>query len=153
MSRETKHRLASAALIIGFFVAWEVICTVFGISSIVLPKPSEILTTLVARMPAIWPHAAQTLYETLVGQTGSPIVELNRAVAVAELEGPEAGLAVLDGLDLDHYRYFHSARAELLCRAGRDAEAGDAYRRALDLAQTDAERRSLQHRLAQLRVT
>jgi NitT/TauT family transport system permease protein len=67
MSRETKHRLASAALIIGFFVAWEMICTVFGISSIVLPKPSEILTTLVARMPAIWPHAAQTLYETLVG--------------------------------------------------------------------------------------
>jgi NitT/TauT family transport system permease protein len=67
MSRETKHRLASAALIIGFFVAWELICRVFNISSIVLPKPSEILTTLVARMPAIWPHAAQTLYETLVG--------------------------------------------------------------------------------------
>jgi NitT/TauT family transport system permease protein len=67
MSRETKHRIASAALIIGFFVAWEVICTVFGISSIVLPKPSEIITTLIARMPAIWPHAAQTLYETLVG--------------------------------------------------------------------------------------
>jgi NitT/TauT family transport system permease protein len=67
MSREMKHRLASAALIIGFFVAWEVICRVFDISSIVLPKPSEILTTLVARMPAIWPHAAQTLYETLVG--------------------------------------------------------------------------------------
>jgi NitT/TauT family transport system permease protein len=67
MSRETKHRLASAALIIGFFVAWEVICRVFDVSSIVLPKPSEILTTLVARMPAIWPHAAQTLYETLVG--------------------------------------------------------------------------------------
>jgi NitT/TauT family transport system permease protein len=67
MSRETKHRLAAAALIIGFFVAWEVICRVFDVSSIVLPKPSEILTTLVARMPAIWPHAAQTLYETLVG--------------------------------------------------------------------------------------
>jgi NitT/TauT family transport system permease protein len=67
MSREMKHRLASAALIIGFFVAWEVICRVFAISSIVLPRPSEILTTLVARMPAIWPHAAQTLYETLVG--------------------------------------------------------------------------------------
>jgi NitT/TauT family transport system permease protein len=67
MSRETKHRLASAALIIGFFVAWEVICRVFDISSIVLPRPSEILATLVARMPAIWPHAAQTLYETLVG--------------------------------------------------------------------------------------
>jgi NitT/TauT family transport system permease protein len=67
MSREMKHRLASAALIIGFFVAWEVICRVFNISSIVLPRPSEILATLVARMPAIWPHAAQTLYETLVG--------------------------------------------------------------------------------------
>jgi NitT/TauT family transport system permease protein len=67
MSREMKHRFASAALIIGFFVAWEVICRVFDVSSIVLPKPSEILTTLVARMPAIWPHAAQTLYETLVG--------------------------------------------------------------------------------------
>jgi NitT/TauT family transport system permease protein len=67
MSRETKHRLASAALIVGFFVAWELICRVFDISSIVLPKPSEILTTLIARMPAIWPHAAQTLYETLVG--------------------------------------------------------------------------------------
>jgi NitT/TauT family transport system permease protein len=67
MSSETKHRLASAALIIGFFVAWELICRAFNISSIVLPKPSEILTTLVARMPAIWPHAAQTLYETLVG--------------------------------------------------------------------------------------
>ncbi len=67
MSRETKHRLASTALIIGFFVAWEVICRVFAISSIVLPKPSEIITTLIARMPAIWPHAAQTLYETLVG--------------------------------------------------------------------------------------
>jgi NitT/TauT family transport system permease protein len=67
MSRETKHRLASAALIIGFFVAWEVICRVFAISSIVLPRPSEIITTLIARMPAIWPHAAQTLYETLVG--------------------------------------------------------------------------------------
>jgi NitT/TauT family transport system permease protein len=67
MSRETKHRIASAALIIGFFVAWELICRIFNISSIVLPKPSEILTTLVARMPAIWPHAAQTLYETLVG--------------------------------------------------------------------------------------
>ena len=104
------------------------------------------------QQPRDWQQIA-LLYETLVGQTGSPIVELNRAVAVAELEGPEAGLAVLDGLDLDHYRYFHSARAELLRRAGRDDEAGDAYRRALDLAQTDAERRSLQNRLARLRVT
>jgi len=104
------------------------------------------------QQPRDWQQIA-ALYETLVGQTGSPIVELNRAIAVAELEGPEAGLTVLDGLDLDHYRYFHSARAELLRRAGRDDEAGDAYRRALDLAQTDAERRSLQNQLARLRVT
>ena len=104
------------------------------------------------QQPRDWQQIA-ALYQTLVGQTGSPIVELNRAIAVAELEGPEAGLTVLDGLDLDHYRYFHSARAELLRRAGRDDEAGDAYRRALDLAQTDAERRSLQNQLAGLRIT
>jgi len=104
------------------------------------------------REPRDWRQIA-ALYQALVRQTGSPIVELNRAIAVAELEGPVAGLTVLDGLDLDHYRYFHSARAELLCRAGRDDEAGDAYRRALDLAQTDAERRSLQNQLARLRVT
>ena len=102
------------------------------------------------QQPRDWQQIA-ALYETLAGQTGSPIVELNRAIAVAELEGPEAGLTVLDGLKLDHYRYFHSARAELLRRAGRDDEAGDAYRRALDLAQTDAERRSLQNQLARLR--
>jgi RNA polymerase sigma-70 factor (ECF subfamily) len=69
---------------------------------------------------------------------------------VAELDGPEAGLAILDGLDLDHYRYYHSARAELLRRAGRDEEARGAYRRALELAQTDAERRSLKDQLTQL---
>ncbi|HEX4187748.1 MAG TPA: sigma-70 family RNA polymerase sigma factor [Solirubrobacteraceae bacterium] len=100
--------------------------------------------------PRDWQQIA-ALYDTLVGQTGSPIAELNRAIAVAELDGPEAGLIVLDGLELDHYRYFHSARAELLRRAGRDDEAADAYRRALDLAQTDAERRSLQNQLARLR--
>jgi RNA polymerase sigma-70 factor (ECF subfamily) len=99
--------------------------------------------------PRDWQQIA-ALYGTLVRQTGSPIAELNRAVAVAELDGPEAGLTVLDGLELDHYRYFHSARAELLRRAGRDDEAADAYRRALDLAQTDAERRSLRSQLARL---
>jgi RNA polymerase sigma-70 factor (ECF subfamily) len=90
------------------------------------------------------------LYDTLSIQTGSPVVELNRAIAVAELDGPQAGLAILNGLELGHYRYFHSARAELLRRAGRDDEARHAYRRALELAQTDAERRSLNDRLAQL---
>jgi RNA polymerase sigma-70 factor, ECF subfamily len=75
---------------------------------------------------------------------------LNRAIAVAELDGPDAGLAILDGLELGHYRYFHSARAELLRRAGRNEEARRAYRRALELAQTDAERRSLNDQLIQL---
>ena len=101
------------------------------------------------QQPRDWRQIA-ALYDTLVRQTGSPIVELNRAIAVAELDGPEAGLTALDALELDHYRYFHSARAELLRRAGRDDEARDAYRRALDLAQTEPERRSLQNQLTQL---
>jgi RNA polymerase sigma-70 factor, ECF subfamily len=101
------------------------------------------------QQPRDWRQIA-ALYGTLGVQTGSSVVELNRAIAVAELDGPEAGLALLDTLELDHYRYFHSARAELLRRAGRIDEALDAYRRALDLAKTDAERRQLQQRLAQL---
>jgi RNA polymerase sigma-70 factor (ECF subfamily) len=101
------------------------------------------------QQPRDWPQIA-ALYNTLALQTGSPVVELNRAIAVAELDGPEAGLAILDGLDLDHYRYFHSARADLLRRAGRDDEARHAYQRALELAQTDAERRSLSEQLAKL---
>jgi RNA polymerase sigma-70 factor (ECF subfamily) len=101
------------------------------------------------QQPRDWRQIA-ALYDTLSIQTGSPVVELNRAIAVAELDGPEAGLAILDGLELDHYRYFHSARAELLRRAGRDDEARHAYRRALELAQTDAERRSLNDHLTQL---
>jgi RNA polymerase sigma-70 factor, ECF subfamily len=98
--------------------------------------------------PRDWRQIA-ALYSTLSTQTGSPVVELNRAIAVAELDGPEVGLAILDGLELDHYRYFHSARAELLRRAGRDDEARHAYRRALTLAQTDAERRFLNDQLTQ----
>jgi hypothetical protein len=69
-----------------------------------------------------------------------------QAVAVAEIDGPEAGLAILDRLDLDHYRYFHSTRADLLRRSGRHSEAHYAYRRALDLAQTEPEQRFLQDR-------
>ena len=99
--------------------------------------------------PRDWKQIA-ALYETLAAQTGSPVVDLNRAVAVAEIDGPEAGLAILNRLDLDHYRYFHSARAELLRRAGRNDEARRAYRRALELAQTDAERQSLQTQLDRL---
>jgi RNA polymerase sigma-70 factor (ECF subfamily) len=96
-----------------------------------------------------WAQIA-ALYEALAWQTRSPIVELNRAIAIAELDGPEAGLVFLDRIELDHYRYYHSARAELLRRAGRPNDAGHAYQRALDLTQTDAERRFLQDRLAEL---
>jgi RNA polymerase sigma-70 factor, ECF subfamily len=100
------------------------------------------------QQPRDWRQIA-ALYETLARQTGSPVVEMNRAIAIAEIDGPEAGLAILDPLDLDHYRYFHSTRADLLRRAGRRTEAHHAYRRALDLAQTEPEQRFLQNRLAQ----
>jgi NitT/TauT family transport system permease protein len=64
---QLRRHIASAAVIVGFFVAWELLCLMFGIKDIVLPRPSEILITLWSRLPAIMPHAAQTLYATLVG--------------------------------------------------------------------------------------
>lgn len=67
MNPETKRRLLSAICIIGFFVAWELICLIFNISELVLPRPSVILYTLWEKLPGIWPHAVQTLYTTLVG--------------------------------------------------------------------------------------
>jgi RNA polymerase sigma-70 factor (ECF subfamily) len=90
------------------------------------------------------------LYAELARQTGSPVVELNRAVAVAEADGPEAGLAIIDGLPLDDYRYLHSTRGELLRRLGRTDEARAAYRRALELSPDDADRRFLERKLAEL---
>jgi RNA polymerase sigma-70 factor (ECF subfamily) len=80
-------------------------------------------------------------------------VELNRAVALAEVEGPKAALDIVDRLDLDDYRYLHSTRGELLRRLGRTAEAREAYRRALTLVDDDAERRLLERRLAELAAT
>jgi len=100
--------------------------------------------------PRDWQQIA-ALYETLARQTGSPIVEMNRAIAIAEIHGPEAGLAILDTLELSHYRYFHSTHADLLRRAGRHNDARHAYQRALDLAQTDPERRFLHDRLTELK--
>jgi NitT/TauT family transport system permease protein len=67
VNAQLRRRFASAALIIGFFVVWELACIAFGIKDIVLPRPSQIVFTLWQRMPAIWPHAIQTLYTTLVG--------------------------------------------------------------------------------------
>ena len=69
---------------------------------------------------------------------------------MAEADGPEAGLRIVDQLALDDYRYLHSTRGELLRRLGRTDEARDAYRRALALVHDDAERRLLERRLAEL---
>jgi RNA polymerase sigma-70 factor, ECF subfamily len=99
--------------------------------------------------PRDWPEIAG-LYAELVRITGSAVVELNRAIAVAELDGAEAGLAVVERLDLDGYQYFHSTRADLLRRLGRADEARTEYERALDLAHTEPERRFLQRRLAEV---
>jgi len=79
------------------------------------------------------------LYDQLLAITPSPVVALNRAVAVAEVEGPEAALALVDGLDLDGYHLFHAIRADLLRRLGRDGEAALAYDAAIALAQNAAE--------------
>jgi RNA polymerase sigma-70 factor, ECF subfamily len=99
--------------------------------------------------PRDWPQIA-ALYGELVRLTGSAVVEMNRAIAVAEVDGPEAGLLLVDRLDLDGYQYFHSTRADLLRRLGRADEARTEYERALELARTEPERRFLQRRLAEV---
>ncbi len=99
--------------------------------------------------PIDWPEIA-VLYGELVRLTGSPVVELNRAVAVSQLEGPEAALAIVDRLELDEYQYLHSTRADLLRRLGRVDEARAAYERALALARDEAERRFLERRIEEL---
>jgi RNA polymerase sigma-70 factor (ECF subfamily) len=75
---------------------------------------------------------------------------MNRAIALAELEGPHAGLALLDRVQLDDYRYYHSTRADFLRRLGRDDEARAAYARSLELTQPGPEQRFLERRLADL---
>jgi RNA polymerase sigma-70 factor, ECF subfamily len=91
------------------------------------------------------------LYGELLRLQPSPVVELNRAVAIAMADGPEAGLAAIDSIDaLDDYQYLHSARAELLRRLGRSDEARSAYALALELTANDAERTFLEQRLLSL---
>jgi RNA polymerase sigma-70 factor (ECF subfamily) len=107
------------------------------------------IASLHADEPRDWDEIA-ALYGELVRLTDSPVVELSRAVAVAEAQGPDAGLAIVAGLQLDDYRYLHATRGELLRRLGRAGEARAAYARALDLAHDDAERRLLERRLAEL---
>jgi RNA polymerase sigma-70 factor (ECF subfamily) len=106
------------------------------------------IASLHMREPRDWPRIA-ALYGELVRLTGSPVVELNRAIAVAEAAGTEAGLELVDRLDLDGYQYFHSTRADLLRRLGRGAEARAEYERALELTHTEPERRFLRRRVAE----
>jgi RNA polymerase sigma-70 factor (ECF subfamily) len=98
-----------------------------------------------------WPQIA-TLYGALAATGRSPVIELNRAVAVAMADGPGAGLPLIDALagDLESYHLFHAARADLLRRLERGDEAAAAYRRALELVTNPAERDFLQGRLAEL---
>jgi RNA polymerase sigma-70 factor (ECF subfamily) len=107
------------------------------------------IASLHADEPRDWPQIA-ALYGELARVTDSPVVELSRAVAVAEAAGPEAGLEIVDGLALEDYRYLHSTRGELLRRLGRVGEAREAYGRALALAHDPAERRLIERRLAEL---
>jgi RNA polymerase sigma-70 factor, ECF subfamily len=96
-----------------------------------------------------WPQIA-ALYGELFRLTGSPVVELNRAAAIAEAGETEAALELVDGLELEGYYYLHSTRAELLRRLGRVDEARSAYEHALELVHSDAERNFLERRLSEI---
>jgi RNA polymerase sigma-70 factor (ECF subfamily) len=120
------------------------------------------LQAAIAAVHASAPEAAATdwsrivrLYDLLAQAVSSPVVELNRAVAVAMRDGPAAGLALIDAIlargELADYHLAHSARADLCRRLGRNAEARDSYQRALALVQQEPERRFLERRLAGLK--
>jgi RNA polymerase sigma-70 factor (ECF subfamily) len=96
-----------------------------------------------------WDEIA-ALYDRLARINPSPVVELNRAVAIAMRDGPARGLALVDRLPLEAYHLFHATRADLLRRLNRPDEARDAYRRALELTDSEPERRYLESRLAEV---
>ncbi|WP_020662307.1 RNA polymerase sigma factor [Amycolatopsis benzoatilytica] len=112
----------------------------------------------IAVQHALAPSAAETdwaaiagLYDRLYAMTPSPVIALNQAVALAEVHGPAEGLALIERIDgLDRYHLLHAARADLLRRSGRSAEAAEAYRRAYALAANPADRRYLADRLSTL---
>ena len=121
------------------------------------PGPYQVQAAIAA-CHATATHASETdwgeiagLYAELAKMHASPVVELNRAVAIAMVDGPEAGLAIVDALDasgaLDGYHLLPATRADLLRRLGRGDAAADAYRAALALATSDADRRYLRRRL------
>jgi RNA polymerase sigma-70 factor (ECF subfamily) len=107
------------------------------------------IASLHAETPPDWEELA-ALYGELARRTGSPVVELNRAAAVAEGGDVEAALAAVDRLELEGYHYLHATRAELLRRLDRVDDARAAYGRALALVRSDAERRFLEAQLAAL---
>ena len=107
------------------------------------------LAALHAEETPDWPQIA-ALYGRLARLTGSPVVELNQAVAIAATGEVEAALALVERLDLDGYHYVHAARADMLRRLYRRAEARTAYRRALELVHSEAERRFLEQRLKEI---
>ena len=107
------------------------------------------IASLQAEKDIDW-NEVTVLYEQLERLTGSPVVALNRAVAVAEAGEPERALELVNSLNLERYRYFHSTRAELLRRVGRTEEARDAFERALRMAANDRERQFLVRRLTEL---
>ena len=109
------------------------------------------IASLQAEEKIDWEEVA-LLYERLEQLTGSPVVTLNRAVAIAEAGRPERALALVDSLGLVGYRYLHSTRAEMLRRLGRRDEARMEFEQALQLATTDAERRLLARRLFELQA-
>ena len=103
------------------------------------------IAVLHSEEPPDWPQLA-ALYGELARVTGSPVVELNQAAAIAEAGEPQAALDLVDGLELDRYHHLYATRAELLRRLDRADEARAAYDRALELVRSDAERRFLERR-------
>ncbi|MDF3019143.1 MAG: putative sigma factor, includes region 2 [Steroidobacteraceae bacterium] len=93
-----------------------------------------------------------TIYDQLMALTPNPVIAMNRAVAVAELEGPEKALILVDELDLDRYHLWHAVRADLLRRLGRFEEAGLSYRRAIERCENGRERAFLQKRSEEIRT-
>jgi RNA polymerase sigma-70 factor, ECF subfamily len=135
----------------------------FGEAFTRAPAGPYVLQAAIAATHAVAPSFQETnwqeivaLYDLLVERMASPVVQLNRAVAVAMRDGPGAGLALIDSLleegRLERFHLLHSARGGLLRRAGRPLEAEAAYRRALALEQTGPERRYVEGRLAELRA-
>jgi RNA polymerase sigma-70 factor (ECF subfamily) len=98
--------------------------------------------------PTDWQQVA-ALYDQLLSFTDTPVIRLNRAVAIAETEGPRAALELTEALPLEHYHLFHAVRADLLRRLGRDREADAAYAKAIARSENAAERAFLQRRRQQ----